>query len=490
MESRNHLGVYLRKNAATVVCLAAQGRERKLLDCFSVSVEGEEQTQQQLLADRISEVCAERKVRFTEAAVALDCASFMQHVVHSEFRDPRRIAATVRFDTEEALATDVSDMAVAFRMAGSHDEGANLDVFTAQRAVLSDLLLSFQSNRVDPVTVDPDVCCLSRYLLEYAKTGDPAEHSTLYALLSDSRGYLVVTSGSQEATTLRTFLIGSSQDRNGLLARETLVTAGLAETAHPVGRLCVFDAAEEIVAQTLGERTGLPVSECDLAGMAGAGPDDLADCANAVDFALAYGAALSLAEKNNSVNFRNDHMPYLGKKMRLQKAVRFLSISLTVLLLAIGVYFHSQFLKVNHYRWELRQKFEEEDYLPVMRGKKELPGRMKDAISSLDSALRQIKAEKQGIGATQGSISGRLTLVLKALNDCARQTDLNVESITITPTTIIINGDTSSRQNTVNGVFEAMKKAGLDILNQSANTEGGRDSFTITVEPQKGVQGA
>ena len=42
MQSGNQLGIYLRKDRATVVCLASQGREKKLLDCFSVSIEGEE----------------------------------------------------------------------------------------------------------------------------------------------------------------------------------------------------------------------------------------------------------------------------------------------------------------------------------------------------------------------------------------------------------------------------------------------------------------
>jgi len=163
VESGNHLGIYWSKNKATVVCLAPPGRERKVLDGFSVSVDGAEQGQQ-ALADRVVQMCRQRKVKFTDVAVALDCASFMQHAVHSEFSDPKRIAATVRFDTEEALATDISEMAVAFRVASPGEEGANLDVFTAQRATLTDILLSLQSHGIDPVAVDPDVCCLARYL--------------------------------------------------------------------------------------------------------------------------------------------------------------------------------------------------------------------------------------------------------------------------------------------------------------------------------------
>ena len=486
MESRNTIGIYLRKNQATVVCLAAQGRERKLLDCFSVSVEGDEEVNPQLLADRIVQVCGERKVKFEEAAVALDGAAFMQHTVQSEFRDPKRIAATVRFDTEEALATDVSDVAVAFRVVSTGEEGANLDVFTAQRGILSEILVALESHGIDPVTVDPDVCCLSRYLAAYGKE-ETSGQGLLYAALSDCRGYLVAISQSQEVSTLRTFLIGAAQERNGLLARETLVTTALTETVDPVGGLRVFDTTDETVAQTLGEKTGLDAGACDLIGMAGLESGDLADCSNAVDFALAYGAALALPDKVTSTNFRNDHMPFLGKRVRMEKAVRFLGISLTILLLAVGVYFHSQLLRVNHYKTELQRKFEP-DYLAVMFGEKRMPTPMKAAVNKLESALRHLRAEKMGTG-DHTSVSAKLTLVLQAVHSCARQTDLNVESISITGNSIIINGDTSNRQSTLR-VFAAMKSAGLKVLQNSVNPEGRRDGFTVTVEPEKRSQGA
>jgi hypothetical protein len=488
VESGNHLGIYLRKDKATVVCLAPPGRERKVVDCFCVSVEAERQAGQQALVDRVVQMCRQRNVKFTEAAVALDCAAFMQHTVHSEFSDPKRIAATVRFDTEEALATDISEMAVAFRIAPGGEEGSNLDVFTAQRATLSDIILSLQSNGIDPVAVDPDVCCLARYLAEYAQSPESPDQSVLYAMLADNRGYLIVMSGPQQASVLRTFLIGSAQERTGLLVRETLVTTALAETIHPVGHLRVFDTGSAFVAESLSERTGLKAGAYDLAGAAGVKLGDIADGPNAVDFALACGAALAPAQKTNSVNLRNDHMPFLGKKRRLQNAVRFLSISVTILLLAVGVYFHSQMIRVDKQRGDLRDKLEA-DYLPVMPGKKKLPTPMKKAIDDLDATLRRLRAEKQGAGANQESVSARLTLVLQGLNGCARQTDLNVRSITISPTNITIAGDTSSRENTVNVMRQALKKVGLRIEGQGVGVEAGRDTFTITVVPENGAKG-
>ncbi|MEN6578277.1 MAG: type II secretion system protein GspL [Phycisphaerales bacterium] len=486
MQSGNQLGIYLRKDRATVVCLASQGRERKLLDCFSVRVEANE-SDPKVLYGRIAGACDERKTRFAEAAVALDCGAVMQHTVHSEFSDARKVAATVRFDTEETLATDVTDLAVSFRIASSDEEGAGLDVFTVPRADLTDVIQSLQSTGIDPVAIDPDVCCLSRYLAEYAETQEDAESSTLYAALSDCRGYLVVLSGERTPLTYRTFLIGASQDKTSLLAREAMVTTALVAT-HPVGRLRVCSVGGDLPRESIGERTGFSVEPCDLAAMAGVEPGDISDCSSAVDFALAYGAALGLTDKVNSVNLRNDHMPFLGKKMRQQKAVRFLSVSVTILLLAVGVFFHSQLLRENRHRADLRAKFEP-DYLAVMPGKTKLPETMKIAVDDLKGALRTLKAEKTGIGADQDSVSAKLTLVLSALNACAEKTGLNVKSVTISSTIITVDGTTSGHHNAANVLMPAMEKGGVQVLSHRIDPEDDHDKFSLTLEPRKQTQG-
>jgi hypothetical protein len=304
----------------------------------------------------------------------------------------------------------------------------------------------------------------------------------LYAVLSDCRGYLVVVSGQRQLVTLRTFLIGPTQDRTALLAREALVTAALA-TAHPVGRLCAFDVAGELVLQSVSDQTGLPVREFNPTALAGVESEELSDCSNAVTFALAYGAALGLSEKANSVNFRNDHMPFLGKKMRLQKAVRFLSISLTILLLAVGVFFHSQLLRENRHREALRAKFEP-DYLTVMRGKTELPVTMKQSVADLERALRIVKAEKTGVGMNQETISAKLTGVLLALNSCAKDTRLTIDTIAISGTSIRVEAATPSRPNTIK-MLDAMDKAGLKVLNHSYREEGNMDNVTMNLEIKK-----
>lgn len=485
MESHNYLGIYLRQDRATVVCVASQGRDRKLLGCFSVSVEEPQEGAQQALAERIAKTCSERGLKFGQAAVALDCAMFMQHAVHSEFSDYKRIAATVRFDTEEALATDVADVAVAFRIVSRDDGGSNLDVFTAQRRVLSEILIALQGAGIDPVTVDPDSYCLSRYLGECGASAESSEHRPLYALLSDSRGYLLTAPKSSGASTMRAFPISAAQNREQLLAREVLITSALAETAGPVSQLCLFDAKGEVSTQQLAERVGRQVTVGHLAEMAGLEPDKIAGCSNAVDFALAYGAALAFPEREKGINFRNDHMPYQGTKLRTNRALKLLSIAVTILLLAVGVYFQAQWMQVNATRGEIRRRFEP-DYSAVMITKK-FPATIKKAVTELEKELTRLMAEKGIKGAPQESISAKLTLVLQALNSCAAQTGLVIDTITVTTKTIHINGSTTSRRSTVNGVFEAMEKFGLKVDDTRVTTEGDRDNFdmTVTIGAQK-----
>jgi hypothetical protein len=487
VESQNRIGIYLRKDRATVVCLASQGREKKLLGCFSiVNDEASEDLGQQTLADRIAQECKQRRFKFAETSVALDCALFMQHRVHSDFADPRKIAATVRFDTEEALATDVSDMAVAFRVASTGGDGSTLDVFTAQRSVLSDILLSLQSNGIDPTTVDPDISCLSRYLRECGPSQNGQTSGTLYALLSDSRGYLVgLSPSSGDAVTVRAFLVGPAQDRTALLARETLVTAALAETASPMSKICVSDTSDRLDPQGLGQRVTLEVQSCDPTEMAGIERSQIADCPNAVDFAVAYGAALSPSSNDANVNFRNDHMPYLGKKMRVQKAVRFLSISVAILLLAVGVYFQTQLMRVNRQRAALKAKLEP-DYLAVMLNKSRLPATMAEVVRDVQGELRRVTRGKSGEWTDQTSPPAKLEHILKALNGCARQADLNVRSITIGKA-IIINADTADRSSH-RTVLDALEKTGLGTPSGGASEKDGRLIFTATLDPSKAVQ--
>jgi len=481
VESPNYLGIYLSKDTATVVCLGLEGGSRSVLGCFSVTVEATEEQKSQKLVRLITEGCAERGLEFSEVAVALDCSMFMQHNVHSEFSDPKQIAATIRFDAEEALAMDITDLAIAFKVTSSDQTGSSLTVFTAQKKQLSDILISLQSSNIDPISIEPDVDCLSRFILQNVSL--PRDLHSLFCVLSDSRGYFIAFAESQKALAMRTFLVKPARERNELLAREIPVTTALVGADESINCIKVFDSTGSVNYQQLDEKLGIEAGSVDLVEATATGQEALADCADPVSFAIAYGAALSHLEKALSVNFRNDFMPYQGKKVRLQKAMKFSSISVTVLMLAAGLYFQLQLLQENKYCNRLHKKFEKQ-YSAVMFGKK--PPAKSNPVKKLAGELRRIESVRKGLLSVTGeeSISAKLTMVLDAFNKCAAQTNLNIDSITITTKTITIAGDTSSRKNTLR-LFDAIRESGLEILQQDLNVKGGRDNFSITVVPKK-----
>ena len=201
-----------------------------------------------------------------------------------------------------------------------------------------------------------------------------------------------------------------------------------------------------------------------------------------VVYAIAYGAAQALSEKGSRVNFRDDFSPFLGKKLKTQKALKFAVVSVTVLFIAVGLFFQGKLYSKNKDNRKLFAKFAE-DYSFVMLGQK--PKDIKDAVKKLGTEKRRLEQAKRGLITPGGekSISSKLTLVLTALNKCAKQTNLNIKSITITARDIIVTGDTSNRMSTQR-FFEAVRNNGLEILRPNYEEKGGRDNFSITIAPK------
>jgi hypothetical protein len=351
---------------------------------------------------------------------------------------------------------------------------------------LSDVLLSLQSNNIDPASIEPDVNCLSRFVCRNLSL--PEGLHPLFGMLSRRSGYLVIPPSStgpssQKTSIMRTFLVGPTQNRSDLLAREIVMTAALIKTSEPINYIKVLASADSVDYQQLSSRLGIEATGLDLASCAATDPQTIADCDNPVDFAIAYGAALAHLEKTQTVNFRNDFMPYQGKKLHLQKTLKLASYSVTILMLVIGMYFQAQLFKVNTSRGKLRSKLAK-DYMAVMPGQHQLPPKI-GPVTKLGSELRRIKDAKSGLIGIKGgkSISSKLTLVLQAINSCAGQTNLNIDSISITERSIDIVGDTSSRSSTLN-FFEAIKNNNMEILQQRLYTEDRNDHFNITVVPK------
>jgi hypothetical protein len=488
VQPANFLGIYIAKDRATVVCLAQQGREQKLVNCFSISSDQPEQSGSQTLAQRIAAACAERQIKFAEAAVALDCAMFMQHAIHSEFSDARRITQTVRFDTEEALGTDATNVAIAFKIDSIDKTGSNLSAFTAPKQLLADLLGSLQSNNIDPVSVEPDVNCLARFVCQNVSLS--GDSRPMFAFLSRRNGYFISPVPSQwqgisptPANSMRTFLLSASQNRTETLVKQVSITTALTQTDRPVNRLEIFDAADSVKYDEIAGKLKIETGRIDIISSAKLTPEALADCPDTVEFAIAYGAATAHLDMPNSASFRSDFMPYQGKKLRLQHTLKFFAIAAVILMFAAGLYGLMQAMKFNNYRSQLRAKFTRE-FSAVMFGEK-MPSKSKDATKKIETALRRVKEAQKGYSPTgEEAVAGKLSLVLESLNKCAATTKLNIDTFSVTEKAISVSGDTPSPDNTLK-VFDAFKQTGLNVLQQRITTEGGRSSFSVTVEPKK-----
>jgi type II secretory pathway component PulL len=487
VEHQNYLGIYISKNKATITCLGQHKKDGSVLKCFSVSIEGQEQQDMQALAGLIAQGCAERNLKFSEITVALDCSMFMQHSVHSEFNDPKQIAATIRFDTEEALATDVTNVAVAFKIASIDQTGSQLTVFTAERKILTEILDALQQYNLDPVKIEPDVNCLSRFIGKHIASNDSEQTQKLYGILSHRNGYLIVPPGdandeSRKTSIVRTFLVGATQDRTKLLQREVLVTTALAESTGPIDCLKIFDSVGSVNSEQLSDKLGIETGEIDLRNITETKLGQEADCEDPIDFAIAYGAALALSEKDQSVDFRQDFSPFQGKKLKQRKTLKTAAISVTILLVAVGLYFQTQLFSIGRDINKLRSKFAK-DYVEVTLEKLPDNFKIKDAVRELARLLRRIEDEKKGLSPTEKSIASYLTQVLAAFNKCAAQTSLNIDTITITTKDIMITGDTSNRQSRQR-FFETIRNGGLDITQESYSLKKDRENFRISVAPK------
>jgi cell division protein FtsL len=487
MDSNNLLGLYFAKDTATVVRLASKGKDFEVTDSFTVTANNPEQPKIQALASLIAQTCEEKKLSFSETAVAIDCSLFMQHNVHSEFADRKQINSTIRFDTEESLAADISETALVFGINSTSKEGSNLTVFTAQKKILSEILLSLQQYNFDPITITPDVICLSKLIFnKFPK--DETIDGTMFGMLSGRSGYLIAPrnkdgAGLYESSVVRTFLVGPRQNRTELLAREIMITTALFRKDEKINALRIFDSAGTIDYPSITDRTAIFARGIDFFGKPDSVNEENENRVNRIDFAIAYGAALSLHEKEQTINFRDDFSPYQGKKIKTQKALKFAMFSVTILLIAVGLYFQMNLFSINRDIKKSRAKFDR-DYEIVMGKQLSKNASTITATKNLNNELNAIKKGFEGIITTGTSVSSKLTLVLKAFNKCAKQTDLKVKVINITEKNISITGDTMNRANTTT-FFNVLKETGLDIKSTTYDTTAKtkRDSFSVTLEP-------
>ena len=247
----------------------------------------------------------------------------------------------------------------------------------------------------------------------------------------------------------------------------------------------IFDSAGLTDLSALTEKTGIIARPIEWFGEPDELTQDQKHTVNRINFAIAYGAALSLLDKEQTVNFRDDFSPYQGKKVKTQKALKFAAVSVTMLLIAAGLYLQMNLFSINRYIKRSRAKFES-NYEIVMPSTKSLSDEdsAKTALRWLKSELTSIKLLNEGTITSGTTISSKLTLVLKALNKCAKKTDLNIEEINITEKNISLTGDTSGRSRTIE-FGDTLTTTGLVIKSFNYGPDGNRDKFRVSLEPEK-----
>ena len=348
MEHNKCLGIYLSRNGATAVLATFEGQTLQLWNCFTIAAQEQSQQPEHVsMAQLISMACTERQLAFDEVAVAIDCGMYTQHNVHSEFTNSRQIAQTIRFDAEEALATDASKLAIAFNIIGADESGSNICVYSANRTALMDILADLQNNKLDPVAMEPDAPALVRFI-QYAFPPASESHP-LYVMLGRIFGYFTAADSTSQNWQVRTLLLGANQARTSLAINQIPMTLAMFNMAEPVDSVRAFDVSGSLDMQKISSETGLQAEQLNLSKMM----EPVTQDCDAMDFAIACGSALGHLTKTR-VDFRQDFMPFQGKRIALEKTLKVLCISATLMLLAVGLYFQLRLFTANSYLNRLR----------------------------------------------------------------------------------------------------------------------------------------
>jgi len=481
VKSQRKIGIYISKLEAVTIAVDCSGDQQKVQSCFKTVLDNPDKSINDFV-DQIANGIAENIPNYADAqiTVALDCELYMQHSMHSEFQDPKQISQTVKFDAEDTLSTDISELALAFDIDSMDDTGSQLKMFTAQQKLLSKVINRLQVFRLDPVAVIPDVVSLWQFIRNRVQIVEDAK--PVFAAISTTRGYMIIPlrTKDRDSTVMRSFLVSADSDRNDLIARQIPLTLAQQNGPDQTDGLIIFDSADSADPKIIHERLALQSTLCDPLENVTITPEMLEDCSDKVQIAIAYGAAVNDLH-NKNLNFRTDFMPYEGKKAQIERALKLISISLIVIVLSLGTYFQMNLIKVKSYQKQVSNKLKTE-YEAVMMGSK-MDTRL-SPVKKLKGELERVKREKKGeLGDTgKESVTARLVLVLEAVNKSAKQTDLNINMINITSRSISLVGDTSGRRQTLN--FNNALKTKMNVEKQNYELKGSRDTFNFTLSPK------
>ncbi len=482
MEQKNCLGIYLSKDYATVALVAAASRT--VTKSFTVSASGDDEPSS--LAAAIAKQIAAQNMKFEDVAVAADCAMYIQHDLHSEFSDQKQITQTINFDAEEAVAADAMDLAITFNITGTDPYGSTLTVFTARRDELTEVLNDLQQYNLDPLFIEPDIAPLTRLIADKHPLNEG--QNPLFAIFSATACYILCLEPTRHGffPIVRSFLVGPSQDKTAILTRQLTMTRAALSSRYPdqpITSLMIAGKIQSIDTEALAARTDLEVGSFSLTELIGASDEAIDEAIDPTALTAAYAAALTEITRATPNDFRKDFNPFQGRKRILQKTLRTISVSLTILMIALGIYFHMKVMQKNKGIRQLHEK-SSDDYKAVMFGKSPPP--VEPIHARLKREYNKLQRIKTGQSfGDENSVTARLTFIFEAINNTPQNIDVKINTISVTTKTMKIIGDTNSRKSTL-ALFKAINDhpkliKGTDSLKQS----GARDAFTVTIEPVK-----
>jgi len=473
VDEKGSLGLFLSKDKAVAVWTSS-GADNPVTRKLNITSTGEEPA---VVALEAARAVVRQGDTFDEAFVAVDCGCYTQYKLHSEFDDYHQVESTIKFDAEEAATTDAMNLAVAFDITGKAQIGSEVTVYTADRQLLTDMLLDMQEGALDPSFMEPDVVCLARAL---AHCGDfSGRIDTIFIVLSEPNCYMI-RPGGDFAAEGRTFLIGAGQDVTGVLSRELMLAGGLSNAAQPVASVVLMGKTDNVDMELLAQRTGLNVQTAEpektIAGTS-AEDEDIA----CHELLIAYGAALAGHTRGYKTDFRRDFMPYQGRRKIVQGSLRLIGISLTVLLVSVAGFFQLKAFRINRDTGKLKARMIS-DYKAVNYGSD--PSTRRPILSSLTIVYkRAVDAEK---GFSGDTVPAKLTFFFQALNETPKDVDVQVQQITITERSMKVQGNTNSHRGAM-AFFDKIKQhKQISLASERITSEPtGRTRFDITIEPKK-----
>jgi hypothetical protein len=470
------LGLFLSKDKAVAVWVS-YGSDHSVLRRLNItSDEGESM----VMALKAARTVNQQAEGFDEAFVAIDCAYYTQYRLQSEFDDYHQIESTIKFDAEEAAATDAGNLAVAFDITGKAGVGSEVTVYTSDRQLLTDMILDMQEGLLDPCFMEPDGACLARALSDC--TDESERTNTLFIVMSKSSCYMVRFQ-PDFAPAIRTFLMGEGQDVTRVLSREIMLASSSDDSEQSVASVVLMGETANVDADMLAQRTGLEVRSGapeQIAGKVLGQEDNI----TLHELLIAYGAALAGKTRGHKTDFRRDFMPYRGRQKVVQSSLRLIGISLTILLVSVAVFFQFKTFRMRGYTRKLNRKALAE-YKASTFGKR--PPRGMSVTSALRREIVRAKQMEEGIGpGGDKSVPAKLTFFFEALNKTPQNVDIKIQQITITERSMKVKGDTNSRASTL-AFFDQIKKHPRIELSSERLTAGAdrRDGFDITLEPPK-----